>query len=495
MKFCRSCGTALAAPTGTLPGGGAPAAGGAMGMVGGAPMMPPPSAPPPFGAPSASPYGAPAAAPYGGAGASPYGGPSSGGPVTGGPSMGGPSSGGPGMGGPSMGGPIGGGPSMGGPMSGGPSIGGPSVGGPSASASGPSGGAISSGSIGGGAVSGSIGGSPGSAPPITAPGMMPPGSSSSPKIVPPAANMITCPRCGTPTPVGFAYCQQCGLHMQGLQPTDPGTPRAHSPSQGGTAPGGRAIPASLANVPVDPQGATLATDGPRPGSIATPAGRAAPAQGIAWGTAVLVNRDGTDGQHFPLAGEYIVVGRAGADIAFEDDRFLARQHARIERMGDGVKVQSLDALNGVFKKADLPVDLVDGMTILVGREVLRFENVDPEETKVHPLIRHGVALFGSPPREPWGRFVQIIPSGGWRDVRHLAGDEVVLGREEGDIVYRDDAFMSRRHAAVTWDGKKAQITDLGSSNGTFVRITGPTPIKHGDHVRMGDQLLRIELAR
>jgi len=286
------------------------------------------------------------------------------------------------------------------------------------------------------------------------------------------------------------------------------------------------------NAQIDPQGATLATDGIRAGSIPMPAGRAAPvsapvaapvsapvvapsvapaiasapvtapaaasfsaAAGPAWGTAVLVNRDGSDGQRFTLVGEYVVVGRAGADIAFEDDRFLARQHARFERTGDGVRVHSLDVLNGVFKKADLPVDLVDGMTILVGREVLRYEKVDPEEIKVHPLIRHGVALFGSPPREPWGRFVAIVPSGGWRDVRHLAGEEIVLGREEGDIVFRDDAFMSRRHAAVTWDGKKAQVTDLGSSNGTFVRITGPTPIKHGDHVRMGDQLLRIELGR
>jgi len=222
----------------------------------------------------------------------------------------------------------------------------------------------------------------------------------------------------------------------------------------------------------------------------------AQAAGPAWGQAVLVNRDGTDGQRFNLSGEYAVVGRTGADIAFDEDRFLARQHARFERTADGnVRVHSLDTLNGVFKKADLPIDLVDGMTILVGREVLRFEKVDPEEVRVHPLIRHGVALFGSPPREPWGRFVQIIPSGGYRDVRHLAGEEIVLGREEGDIVFRDDAFMSRRHAAVTWDGKKAQITDLGSSNGTFVRITGPTAIKNGDHVRMGDQLLRIELGK
>jgi pSer/pThr/pTyr-binding forkhead associated (FHA) protein len=355
------------------------------------------------------------------------------------------------------------------------------------------------------AIAGAIG-----APPSTTPGMIPPSAAgSTPK--PAGQQMITCPRCGTPTPVGFAYCQQCGLHMQAMQPTDPGQlsgPRAAvkaSPSN------------AIGNPGVDPMMATLAHDGPRAGQIAPPPAGAPPgapapvaiapsgpivapataaASGPAWGQAVLVNRDGTDGQRFNLAGEYAVVGRAGADIAFDDDRFLARQHARFERGGDGnVRVHSLDTLNGVFKKADLPIDLVDGMTILVGREVLRFEKVDPEEVRVHPLIRHGVALFGSPPREPWGRFVQIIPSGGYRDVRHLSGEEIVLGREEGDIVFRDDAFMSRRHAAVTWDGKKAQITDLGSSNGTFVRITGPTAIKNGDHVRMGDQLLRIELGK
>ena len=104
-------------------------------------------------------------------------------------------------------------------------------------------------------------------------------------------------------------------------------------------------------------------------------------------------------------------------------------------------------------------------------------------------------LRRSPPREPWGRLVALVPSGGYRDVRHLVEKEVVLGREVGDIVFRDDAFMSRRHAAVTWDGKRAVVTDLGSSNGTFVRLAGPAPLEHGDHVRMGDQLLRIELGR
>ena len=352
-----------------------------------------------------------------------------------------------------------------------------------------------------------------------------PGTPSGPRAAAaaPGERTVTCPRCGTPTPMGFAYCQQCGLHMSALQPTDPGAglvgrarPPSVAPPMGPTGAGvANTLPQSAGGpppsggqpqlkIPIDPQAATMATDGPRPNMMPPAVAAAAPgaamrpsaSNAVAWGTAVLVNRDGSDGQRYPLAGEYLVVGRNGADIAFDDDRFLARQHARLERAADGsVKILPIDTLNGVFRKADAPIDLSDGMVILVGREVLRFERVEGEEAKVHPLVRHGVALFGSPPREPWGRLVQIIPSGGHRDVRHLVGDEVVLGREEGDIVFRDDAFMSRRHAAVTWDGKRAQVTDLGSSNGTFVRVTAPTPVKHGDHVRMGDQLLRIELGR
>jgi pSer/pThr/pTyr-binding forkhead associated (FHA) protein len=318
-----------------------------------------------------------------------------------------------------------------------------------------------------------------------------------PQSRPPTAqgSTITCPRCGTSTPIGFAYCQQCGLHIQPIAPTDPGQiPRPRSPS---------GAPVVGAQSGADAHGATLAQPGggvlplsQLPTGAAVPVSVSAKGTGVQWGTAVLVNRDGTDGQRFNLTSDDTVIGRSGADIAFDDDRFLAKQHARLERASDGsVKVHAIDALNGVFKKADAPVELADGTTILVGREVLRFEKVAPEERTVHPLVRHGVSLFGSPPRDPWGRLFQLVPSGGYRDVRHLMGDEVVLGREEGDIVFRDDAFMSRRHAAMTWDGRGAKITDLGSSNGTFVRIAAPVVLKSGDHIRMGDQLLRIELGK
>jgi pSer/pThr/pTyr-binding forkhead associated (FHA) protein len=41
-------------------------------------------------------------------------------------------------------------------------------------------------------------------------------------------------------------------------------------------------------------------------------------------------------------------------------------------------------------------------------------------------------------------------------------------------------------------GDSVVVTDLGSSNGTFVRIAGPTRVAAGDQLLLGMQLVRIE---
>jgi pSer/pThr/pTyr-binding forkhead associated (FHA) protein len=107
-------------------------------------------------------------------------------------------------------------------------------------------------------------------------------------------------------------------------------------------------------------------------------------------------------------------------------------------------------------------------------------------------VQHGTLLFGSPARAPWGRLRQIIVAGTTRDVYHLYKPEVIIGREEGDIRFSDDEFLSRRHAALWVDGDRAQVRDLGSSNGTFVRMRRERELRPGDQLRVGDQLLRFE---
>ena len=158
----------------------------------------------------------------------------------------------------------------------------------------------------------------------------------------------------------------------------------------------------------------------------------------------------------------------------------------------GARIVPVDTLNGVFRRLRQDTKLEDGAVMLIGRQLLRFNLLRLSESKPGQLTQHGVSLFGSPMRETWGRISQMLPSGGIRDVRHLFGSEMVIGREDGELVFREDEFLSRRHAALRWQNKQCVLCDLGSSNGTFLRISEPANLSEGDFLRIGDQMFRYK---
>ena len=66
-----------------------------------------------------------------------------------------------------------------------------------------------------------------------------------------------------------------------------------------------------------------------------------------------------------------------------------------------------------------------------------------------------------------------------------------IGREEGATVQLHDTEVSRKHARVLYDNGRFLITDLNSSNGTFlnqVRIT-TAAINSGDKINVGSSCL------
>ena len=63
----------------------------------------------------------------------------------------------------------------------------------------------------------------------------------------------------------------------------------------------------------------------------------------------------------------------------------------------------------------------------------------------------------------------------WRAVVDIKGNRVslrkgrtIIGRGSDADITVDDAGASRSHAEIVWDGSRAQITDLGSTNGTLL---------------------------
>lgn len=345
----------------------------------------------------------------------------------------------------------------------------------------------------------------------------------------------TCPRCGEPNASEFKFCQQCGSALRSpsggsARPTPPSGIPVSTATPAGGAPSLRSItpmrlgsevkePASApvpAAVPHVNAGPLLTASGFRGvESPSTPAGwpdqaagtigrdrsavtpvsgpgPAAPSATRPLAKLVAVNRDGSDGVVYPVTGERFDIGRRTGTLLFEDDGYLSERHLRIELREGTFVLVDLDSLNGVFVRIRNREELHNGTKILLGMELLRFDLVPEHERDPAPAMEHGVLVFGTPPKLPWARLRQLTTAGIIRDTYHLYRAEVVLGRESGDIVFSDDDFMSRMHAAVRNEGGKAWLVDLNSSNGTYLQVRGERALVNGDFLRLGDQLLRFE---
>ncbi|NES15599.1 FHA domain-containing protein [Micromonospora sp. PPF5-17] len=70
----------------------------------------------------------------------------------------------------------------------------------------------------------------------------------------------------------------------------------------------------------------------------------------------------------------------------------------------------------------------------------------------------------------------------------------VIGRAPSADIVLVDAHLSRRHATVQLTAEGVSLTDLGSTNGTWLndrRISGSVPLADGDVVRVGRTELRF----
>ena len=84
---------------------------------------------------------------------------------------------------------------------------------------------------------------------------------------------------------------------------------------------------------------------------------------------------------------------------------------------------------------------------------------------------------------------------GRKTVVQLVREEITIGRQEGNFIRLTERNVSRRHARLVRNNGSVVIEDLNSYNGVRVngeKIQGPTRIKEGDLVEIGDYDLGIE---
>jgi pSer/pThr/pTyr-binding forkhead associated (FHA) protein len=110
----------------------------------------------------------------------------------------------------------------------------------------------------------------------------------------------------------------------------------------------------------------------------------------------------------------------------------------------------------------------------------------------------GTPVSSPPPLPPLGaaaaraRLVLVRNDGAKGPELWIDGRGAVCGRTEGAIRLADDATVSPRHARFTVLGGVLRVEDLGSVNGSFLRLRAPCRISAGAELRVGRQLLRLE---
>ncbi len=285
----------------------------------------------------------------------------------------------------------------------------------------------------------------------------------------------TCPLCGKMTPAGFAFCQYCGSRLEETQDAEPPvqpTPPAGIPrfdTAGWTVGQGRR------------QHDTVS------GQVAPPAlaaGRSGPLLEVM--DLTMTERTVYEVDELPFD-----VGRSEGHVTFPEDPYLSARHLRIQAAANGYEVVDLNTANGVYLQIRSKTLLGSPAWILMGTQVLRLELLQGWEIAFRPAYWHGVRLLGTKAPRAWGRLVVVSEAGTPLDLYYLAKPRVILGASEGDIQFAHDPVLSRRHAALSFDGRSCLLEDLDSEHGTFVRIDGPTTIRSEDVLRVGVHLLRF----
>jgi hypothetical protein len=268
----------------------------------------------------------------------------------------------------------------------------------------------------------------------------------SPGFAPPAAaaGMRRCPSCGSDVPPSFRFCGTCGFRMD----------EASAPIQ----------------MPMN-----------QPAPVGAPVQRARLSM-------TLIRPDGTEGGTHELRPGENKLGRSFGPV-FENDGYLSPVHAQLDIRGTNAVVRDLESLNGVFVKMTQEEELTSGQIIRIGQELLRFELIAaPEPTP------DGTELMGSPNPGYWGKLTVIIGREITGAAFPLLGESSTLGRERGDINFPDDGYVSGLHARVSLRDGRVYLADLGSSNGTFIKVNGERAVTHESFVLLGQQLFRLNFS-
>lgn len=196
------------------------------------------------------------------------------------------------------------------------------------------------------------------------------------------------------------------------------------------------------------------------------------------------------GLSFHLNASSHACGRTHGVILFDEDPAVSPKHGRFFYEDGCLFVEDAESANGTFVRIQEPRRLKNHDRLFIGEQLFEFQYLAVEDQYG---TEDGTLAYISPVKPYRFRLVQILAGGKPGVVSTTPGNDMVIGREGCDLNFPEDKHMSSRHARITHDAKGFRVEDLGSRNGTYVRVREREALGHGDYVWLGEQLLRVEI--
>ena len=181
--------------------------------------------------------------------------------------------------------------------------------------------------------------------------------------------------------------------------------------------------------------------------------------------------DGTVEESFPITNETTRIGRCATEITFSQDVYMADHHATLMQRGAQYLIEDTGAGSGVWIRVPPGHgrSVVDGDTIWLGAQIIMVT------------------------KSATGWAVAHYNSAGVLRGEHAIGDKgILVGRSTPIPLDPADMGLSRRHAQLRVDEGTLKVFDLGSTNGSYVKISGPVALANGDEIRVASKWLRFE---
>lgn len=328
--------------------------------------------------------------------------------------------------------------------------------------------------------------------------------------------MIICQKCAKENQDHYKFCLGCGAELpkegaaKAFSPPTPGPQAAAAVAAPVQAPAVAASPASQAvpsgkvacpqcghantagNLFCGSCGFRLTAASAPIASAPPPAVQAAPipsAPGQPKVVLTALRADGTEAGTFALPADNVTLGRESGGI-FAADSYLSPKHATFRLVSGRLFVKDENSLNGVYRKLmrDKPVELKSSDVFRIGQEILKFEPL--EKPVASP---DGVERLGAPSKGYIGRVALVVGRETTGNAFPVPETGIHLGRERGEVLFPEDGYVSGLHCQIAMNGGRVYLTDLGSSNGTFMRMKEEVEVTTGDILLMGQQLFRIAM--